>query len=59
MGYCDSWRVKAAKKMNWEAIGAIIGAMAVVIILGFLGIQVRYSTGSMDESNRLQRAAAI
>ncbi len=45
--------------MNWEAIGAIIGAMAVVIILGFLGIQVRYSTGSMDESNRLQRAAAI
>ena len=48
--------------MNWEAIGAIgelIGAMAVVITLVFLAIQVRYSTKSMDESNRLQRAAAI
>lgn len=48
--------------MNWDALGAIgeiIGAIAVVITLVFLAIQVRYSTRSMDESNRLQRAAAI
>ena len=48
--------------MNWDALGAIgeiIGAIAVVITLGFLAIQIRYSTRSMDESNRLQRATAI
>ena len=48
--------------MNWEAIGAVgelIGAMAVVITLVFLGLQVRQSIRTMAESNRLERAAAI
>ena len=37
--------------MNWDALGAIgeiIGAIAVVITLGFLAIQIRYSTRSID-----------
>ena len=48
--------------MNWEAIGAIgelIGAIAVVITLVFLALQVRQSNYTMGESNRLERAAAI
>lgn len=48
--------------MNWDALGAIgevVGAAAVVATLVFLAIQVRHSTRSMDESNRLQRTAAI
>lgn len=48
--------------MNWEAIGAIgelIGAIAVVLTLVFLTFQVRYSTRTMEESNRLERAAAM
>ncbi len=48
--------------MNWEALGAlgeIIGALAVVLTLVFLAIQVRQNTLAMKESNRLERAAAI
>ena len=48
--------------MNWEAIGAIgeiIGAFAVVVTLFFLAMQLRQNAKSVDESNRLQRAAAI
>jgi len=39
--------------MNWEAIGAIgeiVGALAVVITLVFLTIQLRQNTRSVDES---------
>ncbi len=48
--------------MNWDAIGAIgelIGALAVVITLVFLVLQVRHNTRAMNESNRLERASAI
>lgn len=48
--------------MNWDAIGAIgeiIGAVAVVITLFFLVIQLRQSTRAMEESNRLERVAAM
>lgn len=48
--------------MNWDAIGAIgelIGALAVVVTLGFLALQVRRSTRATNESNRLERASAI
>ena len=48
--------------MNWEAIGAIgeiIGALAVVVTLVILTIQMRQSTNAMKESNRLARSAAL
>lgn len=48
--------------MNWEAFGAIgevVGAAAVVLTLGILAIQVRHNTRSMNESNRLERVAAL
>jgi hypothetical protein len=48
--------------MNWEAFGAVgevVGAAAVVLTLGILAIQVRHNTRSMNESNRLERVAAL
>jgi len=48
--------------MNWEAVGAIgetIGAIAVVVTLVFLVVQLRHSTRATEESNRLERAFAI
>lgn len=48
--------------MNWDAIGAIgeiVGAFAVVLTLIVLIFQVRYSTRTMEESNKLERMAAV
>lgn len=48
--------------MNWDAIGAIgelVGALAVILTLGFLAVQVRQNTRAMEESNRLERVAAL
>ena len=48
--------------MNWDAVGAIgeiVGALAVVLTLIVLIFQVRYSTRAMEESNKLERMAAI
>ncbi len=48
--------------MNWEAIGAVdetVGALAVLITLIILVVQIRHSVRAMDESNRLERAAAM
>lgn len=48
--------------MNWEAIGAvgeIVGALAVVLTLVVLVVQVRHSTRVMGESNQFQRSAAL
>ena len=48
--------------MNWEAIGAIgelIGALAVVITLVFLVLQLRQNTRAVVESNRLERVSAL
>ncbi len=48
--------------MNWDAVGAIgeiVGALAVVLTLIVLIFQVRYSTRAMEESNELERMAAI
>ena len=48
--------------MNWTAIGAIgelIGALAVVITLIFLAVQLRHGSRSLDESNRLNRVGAV
>lgn len=39
--------------MNWEAIGAvgeILGAIAVLITLGYLAVQIRHSTRAMETS---------
>lgn len=52
----------ATPLMNWTAIGAIgeiVGALAVVFTLVVLIIQVRHSTQATQETNRLERAAAI
>lgn len=41
--------------MNWEAVGAIgeiLGALAVVITLIFLTIQLRYNTRAVEESRK-------
>lgn len=48
--------------MNWEAVGAIgeiVGAAAVVVTLVFLAAQIRLSARATQESNKLERAAAI
>ena len=45
--------------MNWEAIGAIgeiVGAIAVLISLVFIGLQVRLSAAQTAKSNLLARA---
>ena len=42
--------------MNWEALGAIgelIGALAVVITLGFLIAQLRLNTRALEENEYL------
>jgi len=48
--------------LNWDAIGAIgeiVGAIAVVLSLIFLGIQMRQNTRAMEERNKLERSAAL
>ena len=48
--------------MNWTAVGAIgelVGAGAVMLTLIVLVFQVRRSTKTMEESNRLGRASAL
>lgn len=48
--------------MTWEAIGAVgemIGAGAVLLTLIILVFQVRHSTKTLEETNRLERAFAI
>ena len=44
--------------MNWEAIGAIgeiVGALAVVLTLGYLANQVRHAKEAAADTNRLER----
>jgi len=33
--------------MNWDALGAIVGAVAVVLTLGYLAVQIRQNTESL------------
>ena len=47
--------------MNWEAIsaiGEITGALAVVLTLGYFGIQVRAAREAAADTNRLHRSIA-
>jgi len=48
--------------MDWEAIGAVgelVGAVAVVMTLGYLAVQVRYARRATSDTNRLTRAVGI
>jgi hypothetical protein len=48
--------------MNWEAIGAvgeILGALAVVMTLGYLALQVRYARSATVDQSRLARATGV
>lgn len=48
--------------MNWEALGAIgdfVGAVAVVVTLIYLAIQVRHSKKATADQSRLYRATAV
>lgn len=47
--------------MNWEAIGAVgevLGALGVVVTLGYLAVQIRQNTVSMEQGRRLALAQA-
>lgn len=48
--------------MNWQAIGAtgeVIGAIAVVVTLAFLALQIRQSQRAQREANALARSDAV
>ena len=48
--------------MNWEAIGAIgeiVGALAVVLTLGYLANQVRHAKEAAADTNRLERSKGV
>ena len=48
--------------MNWEAIGAIgeiVGALGVIVTLGYLGFQIRQNTAQLEQSRRMSIAAAV
>ena len=48
--------------LNWDAIGAIgelIGAIAVVVTLAYLAVQVRYTKASAADSSRTSRANGV
>ena len=48
--------------MNWEAIGAlgeIVGALAVVLTLAYLAIQVRHAKEATADTNRLERSKGV
>ena len=48
--------------MNWDALGAIgevVGAIAVVMTLAYLAIQVRQNSSSLNRSNEYAQAASV
>ncbi|MAX07914.1 hypothetical protein OAL54_01495 [Gammaproteobacteria bacterium] len=48
--------------MNWEAVGAIgdfVGALAVIITLAYLAIQVRHARDAAADTNRLERSKGV
>ena len=48
--------------MNWEAIGAIgdiLGAVAVIVTLGYLAVQIKMSHTVGSDTNRQQRGAGV
>jgi len=54
--------VKSVQVMNWEAVGAIaelLGVVAIVITLGYLALQIKYSRLSTIDTNRENRVVGI
>jgi hypothetical protein len=48
--------------VNWDAISAIgqlAGAIAVVVTLGYLAVQIRIARLAASDANRLQRGAGV
>ena len=45
--------------MNWEAIGEIVGAIAVVVTLVYLTIQLRHNTAQSIENTRVLRRSEM
>ena len=48
--------------MNWEAMGAIgevVGAIAVVLTLAYLAIQVRQNSNALDQQNKVEKAKTV
>ena len=48
--------------MNWDAIGAIgeiTGAIAVVLTLGYFGLQIRAAREAAADTNRLHRSNGV
>ncbi|MGD8810077.1 MAG: hypothetical protein PVG24_10755 [Gammaproteobacteria bacterium] len=48
--------------MNWEAIGTlaeVVGAVAVVVSLVYLAVQIRQNTRQVEEQGRAQRFSAL
>jgi hypothetical protein len=48
--------------VNWEAIGAIgetIGAVGVIVTLGYLGYQIRQNTAQLEQNERTAIASAV
>jgi hypothetical protein len=48
--------------LNWEAVGAvgeILGALAVVLTLGYLARQVHFAREAAADANRLNRANGV
>ena len=48
--------------MNWDAIGAIgeiTGALAVVLTLGYFGIQIRAAREAAADTNRLHHSNGV
>ena len=48
--------------MNWEALGAIgevVGAIAVVLTLAYLAIQVRQNSNALDQQNKVEKAKTV
>ena len=48
--------------MNWDAIGAIgeiTGALAVVLTLGYFGIQIRAAREAAADTNRFHRSNGV
>jgi hypothetical protein len=48
--------------MNWEAMGAIgeiVGALSVILTIGYLAVQVRYAKSATTDQNRLVRAVGV
>ena len=45
--------------VNWGSIGELVGAIAVVVTLGYLAIQIRYARMMASDASRQSRADGV